>query len=45
MIEGGWEYVWSAYALALGGLVVLTLAVTLGLARWAKRARDLERRP
>jgi hypothetical protein len=43
MIEG-WPYIWSAYALALGALVVLTLAVTLRLAAWSKRARELERR-
>lgn len=40
MIEGGWSYIWSAYALAIGALVVLTLIVTLRLAHWAKRARE-----
>lgn len=40
MIEGGWAFVWSAYALACGALLVLTLSVTLRLAHWAKRARE-----
>jgi hypothetical protein len=45
MIEGGWAYIWIAYALALIALGALTLIVTLRLAHWSKRARELERRP
>lgn len=45
MIEGGWTFVWSAYALALSALAVLTLVVVLRLAHWSKRARELERGP
>jgi len=44
MMEGGWPYVWGAYAFACAALAVLTLAVTLRLAHWSKRARG-ERRP
>lgn len=44
MIEGGWAFIWSAYALTCAALVVLTLVVTLRLANWSKRARE-ERRP
>jgi hypothetical protein len=40
MIEGGWAFIWGAYGVACSGLVVLTLAVTLRLAHWAKRARE-----
>jgi heme exporter protein CcmD len=43
MIEGGWAYVWAAYALALGALGVLALLVLLRLRHWAKRARELDR--
>lgn len=44
MIAGGWAYVWGAYAVAIGALLALTLFVTLSLARWSNRARELERR-
>lgn len=40
MIEGGWAFIWSAYALACAALIVLTLIVMLRLAHWAKRARE-----
>lgn len=43
MIEGGWGYIWGAYALALGALIVLAIIVTLRLAHWSRRARELER--
>jgi heme exporter protein D len=45
MIEGGWAYIWSAYALTLIALGVLAVFITWRLAYWSKRARDLERRP
>lgn len=41
MIEGGWNYVWPAYAIALGALGVLTVFVLVRLSAWAKRAKDL----
>ena len=42
MIEGGWEYVVPAYAIALGALAALVIAVALHTRRWAKRAKALE---
>ena len=42
MIEGGWEYVVPAYAIALGALAALVIAVALPTRRWAKRAKALE---
>jgi uncharacterized iron-regulated membrane protein len=42
MIEGGWNFVWAAYAIALGGLGLLTLVVLARL-RWSRRARELDR--
>ena len=44
MIEGGWAYIWGAYGLALGVLIVLALVVALRLEHWSKRACELERR-
>ena len=44
MIEGGWAYVWGAYALALGGLAVLALGVAWRAAYWAKQARELDKK-
>lgn len=43
MIEGGWAYVYPAYAVAIGLLVVLAAAVVLRLRHWAKRAKELPR--
>ena len=43
MIEGGWNFVWAAYAIALGGLGVLTVVVLARLRAWAERARELDR--
>jgi hypothetical protein len=40
MIEGGWAYIWAAYALALVALGALTISVLLRLLHWAKRARE-----
>ncbi|GAM99561.1 hypothetical protein U91I_03215 [alpha proteobacterium U9-1i] len=38
-------YVNGAYAVALSFLAVLTIAVVLRGLHWAKRARELERKP
>lgn len=43
MIEGGWNYVVPAYAVALGAIVVLTVAVIARLRLWARRARELDK--
>jgi len=43
MIEGGWPFVYAAYALTLGALAVLALVSTLRLRAWAKRAKELEK--
>ncbi len=45
MIEGGWAFVWPAYAVALGGLGVLAIVVLTRLRAWERRARDLDKRP
>jgi hypothetical protein len=45
MIEGGWSFVWPAYAVALGGLSVLAIVVLLRLSSWERRARELDKRP
>jgi hypothetical protein len=44
MIEGGWAYIWAAYAVALGALAALALVVTSRLAHWARAARALTER-
>lgn len=43
MIEGGWDYVVPAYAIALSALAVLVIVVAINTMRWAKRAKVLER--
>ena len=43
MIEGGWAYVYPAYAVAVGALVALAAVVLLRLRHWAKRAKELPR--
>jgi heme exporter protein CcmD len=45
MIEGGWAFVWGAYGVTLGALVVMALVIVLRLSYWSKRVRELERRP
>lgn len=45
MIEGGWNFVWPAYGVALSALTVLTVFVLLRLRVWAQRARDLDKKP
>lgn len=42
MIDGGWEYVWPAYAIAIGALAILSAVVAVRYAYWTKRARALE---
>ena len=44
MIEGGWAFVWAAYGVALGGLLVLTVVVVARLRSWERRARELDKR-
>jgi len=41
MIEGGWVFIWPAYAVTLGALAVLALIVIVRHAHWSKRARAL----
>ena len=43
MIEGGWAFVWPAYAVALSGLGVLIVVVVARLRTWAQRARELDK--
>lgn len=45
MIVGGWAFVWPAYGVAIGGLVVLAIVVVVRLRSWERRARDLDKRP
>jgi heme exporter protein CcmD len=42
MIEGGWPFVWTAYAVTFGALVPLAAIVWLRLAHWAKESRALD---
>lgn len=43
MIEGGWSFVYAAYAVAGVALAGLAALVVLRLRHWAKRAKDLSR--
>jgi hypothetical protein len=43
MIQGGWEDVWPAYAVALGGLTTLAVVVLARLRSWSRKARELDR--
>jgi len=43
MIEGGWSFVWPAYAIALGAIAALTVIVLLRLRLWSRRARELDK--
>jgi heme exporter protein D len=45
MIEGGWAFVWPAYAVALGGLGVLAVVIVARLRSWERRARNLDKTP
>ena len=42
-VEGGWAYVWGAYALALCALGVLAAIVARRAAHWARQARALDK--
>ncbi|MEZ5995905.1 MAG: hypothetical protein R3C25_09120 [Hyphomonadaceae bacterium] len=42
MIEGGWSFIWAAYAVALCALTALSAAALVRLRHWARRARDLK---
>ena len=41
MIEGGWAYIWAAYAVTLVALGALAGVVIWRLRFWAARAREL----
>lgn len=43
MIEGGWPFVWAAYAVTLAPLAVLAIVIVLRLRHWASQARELEK--
>lgn len=45
MIEGGWDFVVTAYAIALGALGVLAVVVAARLRTWSRRARELDKQP
>jgi len=44
MIEGGFEYVYAAYALTAGALGLAALIVVLRARHWAREARKLDER-
>ncbi len=43
MIEGGWPFVWAAYALTGVSFVTLIAVVLMRARYWARRAQDLAR--
>ncbi len=43
MIEGGWGYIWAAYAFTAAGLGALAVVVALRQRHWAQRARELDK--
>jgi hypothetical protein len=43
MIEGGWAYIWPAYAIALGAIGLMTVVVLMRLRTWSRRAGKLEK--
>jgi len=43
MIEGGWNFVYPAYALTVGALGVLAVVVVVRMLTWQKRAAELEK--
>jgi len=45
MIEGGWEFIWPAYGVALGSLTVLAIVIVARLGVWERRARELDKKP
>jgi hypothetical protein len=42
MIEGGWPFIWAAYAASLGALCVLAAIVVTRLRYWSAKARALD---
>lgn len=44
MISGGWAYVWPAYGVSVAALLVLAVIVIVRARRWAKAARELDRK-
>jgi heme exporter protein CcmD len=42
MVEGGWPYIWTAYALTVGFLGGLVIVVLVRAARWDRDARRLK---
>ncbi len=44
MIDGGWPYVLAAYAVAIGALAVLAVAVATRLSHWSRQARAMDER-
>lgn len=44
MIEGGWDFVWPAYGIALISLAALTAVVVARLRMWSRRARELDKK-
>ena len=43
MVEGGWPYVWAAYALTLSTLALLAGATMWRARYWGARARELRK--
>jgi heme exporter protein CcmD len=44
MVDGGWPFVWAAYALMASAFAVLVCVVLLRARHWAHEARKLERK-
>jgi hypothetical protein len=44
MIEGGWNFIWAAYAITLGALLLLFGVVLWRAGVWAQRARELDKK-
>jgi heme exporter protein CcmD len=42
MVEGGWPFVWAAYALTIAPMAALSVIVALRARHWARQARALE---
>lgn len=43
MIDGGWNFIWAAYAITLAALLVLVGVVLWRAGLWAQRARELDK--
>ncbi|MFO1016015.1 MAG: heme exporter protein CcmD [Hyphomonadaceae bacterium] len=44
MVEGGWNFIWPAYALTVLSLGGAALFVLLRARYWAKQAKQLDRK-